>query len=306
MPFFCAGDNNFETTIEMIKITIRQFRKIIQQVVTLQVRIPVVSVPRVRKRVSFSDPASMTVEAAVVLPLFLFAGVLLMMPFRMLDVERQVQAHVEAVGEDISQMAYFSLENTQGKEVLTTAAAFGYAEAAVRTKLKDLPVERITLLGSSLLGDGETVDLVVNYEMRLPFSVFGLEQVRRTSRCYRRAWVGREKTAETGENFGGAGDIVYVGRYSSRYHQDQSCHFLSNILEPVGMSELENYRNPDGSRYKACSRCGDDAGEMVYIMRYGEHYHSSKECSALQAYVSAVPRSQVVHLGPCSYCSGGS
>jgi len=300
--------NHLEFSFEIVNQIIRQFKKIKktnkkQKVVTLQVRIPENEFLRNRKRVSFSASASMTIEAALGLPLFLFAGIILLMPFQILDVERQVQTYIEAVGEDISQTAYFSLETIKGKEALTAAAAYGYAETAVRMKLKVLPVENISLSASNLLEDGETVDLVVDYELRLPFSVFGLKNVKRTNRCYRRAWIGKEgsgnKEGEEQEE-----TFVYIGKNSTRYHESRTCHYLNNDLKAVPLADIENYRNQGGGRYTPCSRCGAKAEGTVYIMPSGGHYHSSSLCTAIQAYVSVVPKSQVEHLGPCSYCSG--
>lgn len=308
MLFFCVKRNNLEFSFEIVNQIIRQFQRMKkpnkkQKVVTLQVRIPGNKFLRNRKRVSFSTSASMTVEAALVLPLFLFAGIILLIPFQILDVERKIQAHIEAVGEDISQTAYFSLETIEGKEALTVAAAYGYAEAAVRLKLKELPVEKISLSASNLLEDGETVDLVVDYEFRLPFSVFGLKNVKRTNRCYRRAWIGKDgsgnKEGEEQEE-----TFVYIGKNSTRYHENRTCHYLNNDLKAVSLAQIENYRNQGGKRYTSCSRCGVQAGAIVYIMPSGGHYHSSGSCTAIQAYVSVVSKSQVEHLGPCSYCSG--
>lgn len=287
MPFFCMKKNKNKKNV------------------TLQVRIPLTGVFRNRKRVSFSASASMTAEAALILPLFLFAGVLLLMPIRILDVERQVQAHVEAIGEDISQSAYFTMENMTGKEVLTAVTAYGYAEAAVRTKLKAFPVTRISLASSELLKDGETVNLVVDYEMKLPFSVFGLKNVKRRSCCYRRAWIGKPGTGRNGEVWeNGEQEMVYVGRNSTRYHESSTCHYLYNDLKSVPLNQIQDQRNQGGGRYTPCSRCGSQAGTVVYIMPSGKHYHSSSSCSAIQAYVSEVPKAQVEHLGPCSYCAG--
>ena len=232
-----------------------------------------------------------------------------MIPFQILNVERQVQAHVEAVGEDISQMAYLALENVQDREALTEVTAFGYAEAAVRTKLKKLPVERVSLISSKLLQDGETVDLVVDYEMRLPFSIFGLDSVKRSCRCYRRAWIGRGGSSGLNEDGSLKEEIVYVGRDSTRYHVNRQCHYLSNELQAVKLGKIEDYRSLSGRRYRACSKCGDkkesNSGRTVYIMKYGESYHTSQMCPAIRAYVTAVLKSQVEHLGACSYCSKG-
>lgn len=290
---------------------------------TLQVRIPT-NYDTGRKRVSFSASASMTAEAAIVLPLFLFAGVILMMPFKILDVERQMQAIVTSVGEDISQAAYLVQEHSNAAEtdmdnlgevlsggvangLFNTAAAYAYAEGAVRMKTGNLPVDFISLTDSALLEDGETVDLVVNYEVRLPFSLFGLDSVKRTSRCYLRAWIGKDGGSGSG-NEGNTEDdpIVYIGKNSTRYHISSTCHYLYNRVTAVSLNQIDNYRSESGRRYTACARCvGQTAVSMVYIMPAGEHYHYSTGCSAITAYVSAVRRSTVEYLGACSYCSRG-
>lgn len=310
MLFFCEKEKNCEffdkirrkiPSIQVIRKKTNKKRKS----VTLQVRIPCKGLLRSRKRVSFSASASMTVEAALTLPLFLFAGVLLMMPFRILDIERQVQAHLEAVGEDISQSAYFTMEPAVGKESLTAATAYGYAEAAVRIKLRELPIKNLSLASSQLLDDKETVYLVADYEVELPFSVFGLGSVKRKNICYRRGWIGE---SEKGGDEAGTGeeeqDMVYIGRNSTRYHESRTCHYLYNDLKAVSLEKITDCRNQSGGRYTPCSRCGGQAGLVVYIMPSGNHYHSSSSCSAIQAYVSQVPRVQAEHLGPCSYCSG--
>jgi len=321
MLSFCTVKNWFIEFFEMKNLIFRQtsIKEQIKKYKALQVRIPInVCCLLGRKRVSFS--ASLTVEAAMGLPLFLFAGVVLMMPFQIMNVERQVQAHVETVGEDISQMAYLTLgvdefqkeepresvEQSRG-QITDQITAFTYAEAAIRMKLKDLPVEKLSLLASSLLEDGETVDLVVDYEMRLPFSVFGLKSVKRRSRSYRRAWIGREQSYETDGEGNSLEEIVYIGRNSTRYHVSKQCHYLSNELIPIKSEKIEEYRSLDGRRYRPCANCGDerenDTEATVYIMKYGESYHTTRYCTAIQAHVTAVLKSQVAHLGACSYCS---
>lgn len=305
MPFFCTVliqvGSPFPFQYERLKAAEFCKIKLPFDRKTLQVRIPRKFLAG-RKRVSFSAPASMTVEAALVLPLFLFAGILLMMPFRILDVERQMQAIVMAVGGEISQMACLS----DSEELPTELLSIAYAEAAVRARVGDLPIQGLSLAGSSLLEDGETIDLTASYRMKLPFSLFGLDAVERTNRCYLRAWVGRDGSGDgSGADEEDEDPIVYVGRGSTRYHISASCHYLSNRLSAVSIEEVENCRNDSGGRYTPCARCGDLASGTVYIMASGEHYHSSRTCSAILAYVRAVRLSEVEYLGACSYCSGG-
>ncbi len=305
MPFFCAVKKQKTKKIQDKSPfpVIRKKLFLLYTKKSLQVRIPS-EMKQAGKRVFFSVSASLTVEAALVLPLFLFAGVLLMMPFRILDTERQMQAIVMSVGEDISQTAYLSPEEGGWAG---SAAAFAYAEAAVRKKAGGLPIQGLTLAGSSLLEDGETVDLVVNYQMKLPFSVIGMAGIKRVNRCWLRAWVGSDGGL-SGER-PGAGEekdpVVYVGKDSTRYHNSSFCHYLYNRLSAVPAGSVGDYRNDGGRRYTPCARCGHTAGGMVYILPYGEHYHGSRGCTAITAYVRAVRRSEVEHLGACSYCSGG-
>ena len=113
MPFFC-----------------KTLKKSVETGVTLQVRIPQTEMNKDRKRVSFSASASLTLEAALVLPLLLYAGVILITLFRVMDIHRQVQARVEKVGGEISQAAYM-LEYTGTGSFLGTVSAYGYAEAAL-------------------------------------------------------------------------------------------------------------------------------------------------------------------------------
>lgn len=310
MLSFCTVKYKFRPFFAMINLFFRQFgiKEQIKKYIALQVRIPLVDCFLYgRKRVSFS--ASVTVEAALAVPLFLFAGVILMMPFQILNVERQVQAHVEMVGEKMSQMSYVDAGTIAESDFLTTAAAIGYADMAVRTKLKDLPIDRISLMSSRFLQDGETVDLVVDYEMKLPFSVFGLESVARRARCYRRAWVGRDGSSGLNEDGSLREEIVYVGRDSTRYHTSKQCHYLSNELQTIRFEQIDDSRNILGKRYRPCSRCGDKkpaySGMIVYIMNAGESYHTTRTCSSIRSYATAVLKSQVVHLGECSYCSRG-
>ncbi len=262
----------------------------------------------VRKRASFlasESKASLTLEAALILPLFIFACVVMMQPFIVIGIDGKVQSALEQVSHEIAMDAYISPSDTDGKEIATQAAAFTYAEMAVRSTLSDLPVRNISLSGSSLLKDGETVDLIVEYDVPLPLALFGLNSIHRTNRAYRRAWVGRDGFGDgtgAGEN---DEQIVYIGKTSTRYHILRTCHYLFNDMSQVPLDEIGEYRNTSGAKYYPCSRCGSDAAGLVYIMKAGSHYHSTKDCPAIQAYVTAVPLSQVEYLGPCSYCSGG-
>ena len=127
------------------------------------------------------------------------------------------------------------------------------------------------------------------------------------SRSCRRAWIGKDGKDEgtDGSGNGEEDEIVYVGRGSTRYHRDRGCHYLSNSLTSVPYDSVGEQRNDSGKKYHACSVCGSGAGAggTVYIMPSGTSFHTTKNCTAIIAYVKAVHLSEVSYLGPCSYCS---
>ncbi len=294
-----------------------------KKIVTLQVQIPMKINRLFAKRVlssafCFKPKASLTVEAAMVLPLFLFFMVLLMMPMEIMNEGRRIQTAMEATGEEMSQYAYVLDQLKQGEKIdaakidglgeaflegLTEEGILLYARKKVESQVDLKRVENISFARSSVLRDGETIDLIMNYRVRLPFSVFGLKSVPMTARSCRRAWVGKE--GGTGIKNGEEEEIVYVGKGSVRYHRSRTCHYLYNDLQQTTLAGVENLRNLSGGKYKPCSRCGKaaGAGSAVYVMPSGERYHTDKNCSSITSYVSAVSISEVRHLGPCSYCS---
>lgn len=100
--------------------------------------------------------------------------------------------------------------------------------------------------------------------------------------------------------------IVYIGKNSTRYHPDRNCHYLSNRLTAVSWEHMAEKRNINGGKYYPCVSCGKEAakGSTVYIMSSGSRYHSRQDCKSITAYVRAVRRKDVKHLGACSYCGG--
>jgi hypothetical protein len=272
------------------------------------------------KKVFLSASGSVTLEAALCLSIFIFASTCLLLPMKVMNTERQIQASMEQAGEDLSRYAYLKDAAEQGKLFATAGAGDfakgfckylvegmgeGYTEALVREHVKTDALTGIRMSDSQIMTDGEYIDLVMNYEIRFPFPMLGLSSLERTARCRRRAWIGLEGKDYDGD--GGAvseeDPLVYIGKRSTRYHRKRSCHYLSNDLTSVSRNAVSALRNKDGKKYKACAVCGKQAGEILYLMPSGESYHTDPDCKAIVAYVQTVHLSEVEHLGPCSYCS---
>ena len=260
--------------------------------------------------------ASMTVEAAIAFPLFIFAVALILLPFRVMETTGKMQEVCEQICEDVCQYAYTSdrdvkeldPEKSPKDQALYTGISVGlgaYAAAKAREAADDRFLGLINFIDSDCMTDGETVTIVLSYYYDLPFSVLGQGSLKQTVTSSRRAWVGKKRSkADDGD---GTGDdpLVYVGKNSTRYHRSASCHYLSNNLKTVSAVQIENLRNADGGKYRPCAVCcaSGSASGNVYVMPSGSAYHSQRNCRAIISYVKTVHLSEVESLGACSYCS---
>lgn len=323
MPFsMAANPRNSLNTLHFRRISGKGINK---KLVTLQVRIlnnPIFHIlyRGYEKKAFLSVPGSLTLEAVMCLTLFIFAAVCLILPMKIMNTERKLQAALEKVGEDCSQYAYIKDVLDKGelfaiagagdfaKEFcrhLVSGEAQGYAQAQIMKHMDTTAITKMTLDGSQVMEDQETIDFIVKYHVRLPFPVLGLPAVERSIRCRRRAWIGKE-----GKDYDGAGGkqgdqddpVVYIGKNSTRYHKSRNCHYLANNLSGVAFNQVKEMRNNSGGKYYPCAVCGKIAGGTVYIMPSGSSYHSRKNCTAIIAYAQAVKLSEVKHLGACSYC----
>lgn len=292
---------------------------------TLQVRLkPCCKIRgrRVLSSVPFRDrgqPGSMTIEAALSMSLFLFAVVLLMIPFRFMDEQRKIQAAMESAGESFAQSAYgmYSLNHEgepdltdetdwkeEAEDLLIPGLVQDLMKYYVNSVIDSRWIQNISFKRTEVLEDGEHIKLVMDYTMKLPFSVFGIHGINASSVCYRRAWIGRDGGRTDGDERE-EDQIVYVGKNRGRYHFTRSCHYLSNDLTAADYDQVSSLRNQSGGTYRPCHVCAKRAssGMTVYVMPSGETFHVSQSCFSIISYVQAVRLSEVKELGACSYCS---
>ncbi len=274
--------------------------------------------------------ASLTIEAALALTLFMFTVILLSVPMEILDTQRKVQTVLETTGRELEWLVYQRShkvhpaekeeKNVAGKTAGSDETEFDiwskvptdmilrmYLKEKIQTEVGKR-VSDVRCDASRISDNGEWIDLRAVYQVRLPFSIFALNHIRLSSRSCKRGWIGVEggyfsKDADSEKE----DEWVYVGRDSTRYHISESCHYISNQITAVAYEDVGSLKNADGGHYKACKRCGRHIaqGGTVYILPSGDAYHGSEDCSSLAYYVRKVRLSDVEYLGKCSYCGGG-
>ena len=298
------------------------------KIVTLQVRILIMKkrlclyLKCHEKKVCRSVSASMTLEASLALSRFVFASVSLILPMKIMTTQRRIQAGLESACEDLSKYGYLAdaifkemadlipgadeSDLEFGKKILETTAVIAYGKTVAMSKVDTEQIRSVSMIHSAVTENGEIVDLVMEYEIQMPFPVLGLKSISTTARSRRRMWTGRSglSSLSGGEESKEEDPIVYVGKASTRYHLSRECHYLSSKLTAVPFEVIGEKRNTNGGKYYPCAVCGSGAstGSSVYIASSGSSYHTTRGCRSLIAYVRAVHLSEVKHLGACSYC----
>ncbi len=239
---------------------------------------------------------SITVEAALVMPILVVAAASVLSLFLLLGLEVQMSEVCHYVA---GTMAASSIQADEPETV------WGYVRARqlLRTYqnehgndrwpgMKD--ADNLTLAGSEF--SGEQVRICISYRLKLPISFGRWSSIPVTQQAVYRKWIGAsEGNGETDE------DYVYVTPYGCVYHRSTGCRYLNLTVRAVGRTAVAKLRNKDGSIYYAC-HCAKGATGSVYITDYGTSYHGKIDCSGLKRTVNKIPLSEVGGRHPCSQC----
>lgn len=245
---------------------------------------------------SRNKDAILTIEASVVLPLFLMAVVLV------LSISSAIY-----ISEKIDCCIYEEAENISLLKLNATDYGVSGIEANTKYKLGD------KLLNNGMIKDGEhgldfsdtdlsddeIVELSVKYTIVFPFDAFGILQLPLENRIIMHNASGYKK----GLNGYESDDYVYMTTTGSVYHRSRECSHIKLSIKKIASNELPDVRNDNGKKYKQCSTCKPKASdELLYITKDGDKYHRTLACSGLKRIVKRVKLSQIGSIPPCSKC----
>ncbi len=270
----------------------------------------------VQKRVSLCLSkrlrASMTVEAAFVLPFFLFAFLNIISILEIYRVQSNMSAAMHRTAKEMAVCAYEyrALSNRDIGKAESLGLTYGYAANHVKTILGKSYLDNSPIKGgaahinwyrSSVLEKDDGIDLIAGYTIRPPAAVAGFGEFKMYNRIYTRAWTGYDNAAAA-SNGDVEEEIVYITPDGAVYHRSRACTYLKLSIVPVDREVLEDLRNEERAKYYPCGECGREQRATVYITDYGTRYHSSLGCSKLKRTILAVPISEAGGRGACSKC----
>jgi hypothetical protein len=240
--------------------------------------------------------ASITIEAALTIPLFFFAVVAFLYLFEISAISTSVKSGLQ----------YAAKETASQKDILPALLRFNTEKLVVEGIGEDRLMRSIVVggkngidcSGSNLWSGDGIYELKASYKIKLPVPVFNIPELKYSESIRVKEWSGYSPSW-----FHKDEETVYVAEYGIVYHKNYYCPYLNPSIKPVTSGQLSSLRNKNGAKYYKCERCGASLLGIYYVTDYGDRYHSSLNCSGLKRTIYAVKKSEVGGKGACSKCA---
>lgn len=243
--------------------------------------------------------ASLTVESAMVMPVFILVIAVIMRFFVLMDFQNVLQMRVEN-----------TVRNLLGQYENAEKIYTGYNILTGETG--DM-AESVGVTGGRygmLINMDDSVEnnnikcISVSYNWQ-PCKIMGLNiiDMRFNQRLYYIDWNGKSIVNEESDKEND--EIVYITETGKVYHTSKKCTYLTRAIQMVSVGEIDTHRNLSGGKYYKCEKCIHKNMQItgnVYFTAYGDRYHRLKDCKTLVRYIKEVKLSSVVERQKCSKC----
>ena len=250
---------------------------------------------------------SMTVEAGIVLPLFLFFFLQMCGFIEMLRLHSNLEYGLWKAGKTL--MLYGTAEQMV-EAVPEWAVSYLYVNGVLQGTLGQeymnsspltLGSVGLNFLESDIITDEDDVDLTLTYQVSPRGELLPFSYMRLSNRFYGRAWTGYDVVSESVEM-----QVAYVTKYGEVWHATRECSHLKLTVQRISSAGLRNSRNQWGQSYAKCSFCAKGVMPgLLYITQEGDCYHYKEECLGLTRHVETVSWEARNQYRPCSRCAGG-
>lgn len=241
---------------------------------------------------------SVTVEACLSLPLFLFFFMAIASMIMIFFAECHIHQSLVEAGEEISKQCYWQQQYSQETEG-TIYLNHGFLKKQFLSSLgEDFYVSHVVaggkngiLLTISVDQNNSKIFFVdAGYNIQFDVPIIGNFYVHRVVTVKQKGFVGYTQGEEVIDAY------VYVTPNQAVYHYSRNCTHLS-----LSVSVL------DGSNrnlYKPCRLCryANNESGNIYVARTSDLYHENRNCSGLKRSVIRVKKGSVTGLPPCERC----
>ena len=247
-----------------------------------------------------NNKGSSTLEASIVLPLFLFFLLFFIYISNIYTVKGVIYEGAVETAEYMAEYAYLTDCFEDVKIADYPMAKVKFLEYVDEKALLDKYVvagrNGISFLGSQLPDEDGYIDLKVTYFVHVDVPILGRFKHMFREHIRQKAYVGLSSDkSEKADKEDDDSRIVYVAKDGVVYHESRSCTYLMPDVRSCSLNAAKL------KGYGKCRYCKGAVSGTVYVTADGEKYHTSRNCSRLRRTVYSKRKSEVT-LPPCSKC----
>lgn len=254
-----------------------------------------------------------TVEASIVVPIFLFFMLGMAEICMILMAEAHIHQALAAATDYVAQHCYLEQKILKGtKDVpdkkrdecvidIGNLVDIAIVKKQFATYLgDDFYVERMVSGGSNGIiltvkrdnSNSKIMQIAARYQAKVILPLLGSYSINLSNQIKQKAFVGFSE-----EEYNNKDCYVYVTPNREAYHTRRDCTHLKLDVRSV-LVDLQH-------TYMPCYYCGQGKKEdRLYVAKNGEVYHTTKDCVGLKRTVRRVKRTSVEGIGACERCCG--
>ncbi len=286
--------------------------------------------------------ASLTVEAALLLPGFFSVFLFFLSLLQVVRAEQMIYYTAAEIAEETASCGYllkYTVEETEALwkcegeffeaaqfafDILQGAGDASWFRGTMEKRLKEAEcvdavveggISGINFWGSEVYAEDEMAVVCMDFKISFPVFRRFLPKLSFQKNIVVRSFSGLgEFERKTDEEEGGGEEeegteegYVYVTESGTVYHKNKNCTYIRLSVERMAGGEVGEKRNQYGGKYYPCEACMRDGvvPETVWVTKTGTHCHAKKDCSKIKRTVRKIPVSEAENYRPCSRCAKG-
>ena len=263
-------------------------------------------------KTTLSGRGSASVEAAMVLPVFIFAMLGIVSVAGAVHTRGIVYEGLHETALYMAEYSFLGRQIENGVDVGREAEVFkdGVSLVTANKKLRDYiddqnMIDRyvagsfsgLNIVQSELKAD-DCIYVKLEYDIRISIPVIGNVTIPCEERIRQRAFLGYDKANDADSE----GTYVYVAENGDVYHKSRSCFHIKLNIRQVSYTAAEK----ECEGLTQCSLCARYRSRgTLYVTQSGDKYHYSLECPGLKRTVYRVKKDDIGDMRPCSNCGEG-
>lgn len=247
---------------------------------------------------------SMTVEAAVVIPIFLIVIFGVLRFFALINFQNLLMIDMCDTAMQLGVIQY-STDSEQKLDDIYGAQKILFGKAGDAAEKAGIIGGRygIILTNSDINEESTIKTIQADYAWNTNVGVSNYKWYFKLSqRCSYISWNGKSIVSD---DLVDKKTYVYITENGTVYHTMMECTYLTRMVQTIGISEIDSIRNLSGGKYKPCEQCCKNTvlSKNVFITGYGDRYHCNSQCSSLKRYIKKVDLDEVKGMRKCIKCS---